>query len=116
MPGITEGMSICPTCGQPTKPAKMGATQILELLKLRAPHREVYRLGRDPNRWFVSHGGGEADGGTVKQLIKSGGIQSVYSNCPDAYHIGRIWDFERTMAARKILGVKAAPDYFVGDA
>jgi hypothetical protein len=93
----------------------MNAEQLLDVLRHSSPHREVY-MAKYSHRWLVTYGGGEASAAAVHQLVQGGQIQSVYSNCPnDSYHIGRTWDYERTMAARKILG-KAAPDYFVGDA
>ena len=108
-------MTRCPTCGQMTNPAVMNAEQLLHVLQRGSPHREVYR-GKNSGRWLVTYGGGEASAGAVHQLVQRGEIQAVYNNCPnDSYHIGRTWDCERTLAARKILG-KAAPDYFVGDA
>ena len=110
-------MSLCPMCGSPVKtPTKMNAEALLHVLRSGARHREVYRSGRNPDRWFVTYDSGEATATAVTQLVEEGKIQPVYSNCPDdSYHVGRTWDCERTLAARKILG-KAAPDYFVGDA
>ncbi len=103
----------CKTCGQPLPPKLLNSAALLDLLRHAQPHREVYQAQR--GGWFISHGGGETTESAVRRLVDAGQIQSVYSNCPDAaYHIGRTWDCERTLEARKRLG-KAAPNYFVGD-
>lgn len=104
-------MSLCPACGQ-VLPADNEARRLLHLLK-GEPHRMVY-LGSDGG-WYVTYGGGPFSGLAVRILVERGEIQSVYNSIPDeAYHVGRTWDCERTLAARKKLG-KAAPDYYVGD-
>jgi hypothetical protein len=108
-------VATCPTCGQPIKRAvNDDADHLLAVLMHGNPHREVYR-GRDGGGWFVTYGGGPYSERAVQELVERHQIQSVYSSIPDeAYHVGRTWDCERTMAARKKIG-KAAPNYFVGD-
>ena len=91
----------------------LDAQQLLHLLTNGHPHREVYR-GRDGGG-FVTYGGGETTAEVVESFIDAGHIKSVYSSIPtEAYHVGRTWDCERTMEARKKHG-KGARNYFVGD-
>lgn len=105
-------MAVCPSCGQ-VLPGDNEARRLLHLLTTATPHREVYR-GRDGG-WYLTYGGGPFSEIAVRLLLERKQIQQVYSSLPDdAFHVGRTWDCERTMAARKKLG-KSAPDYFVGD-
>lgn len=100
-------MTRCRTCGQ-----VLPQTKADDLLVLLHEGREVYRA--QDGQWFVTRGGGPFSDDTVQRLVKAGTIQSVYSNCPkDAYHIGKTWDYDRTMALRKKVG--KVPQVFVGD-
>lgn len=113
----SEGRSvlmICPTCkGSGVTPEIDDAERLYDILKNGVPHRSVYRSER--GTWFVTHGGGQFSRGAVDRLVSSGRIQSEYSNCPtDSYHVGRTWDRERTMEARKKFG-SGARNYYVGD-
>jgi hypothetical protein len=106
-------VSHCPTCGQPIADTSAEAARLLARLSHDSPHREVYRA--QDGRWYLTYGGGPFSDGAVTLLRERGQIQSVYSSLPDdAFHIGRTWDCERTLAARRKLG-KAAPDYYLGD-
>lgn len=88
---------------------------MLDLLTNGTPHREVY-AGRDGG-WWVTHGGGEVTSHAVSELVSSGAVVSVYSDCPkDAYHVGRTLDTVRTLAARMNCHRKAdSPKIYVGD-
>ena len=103
----------CKTCGQLLPQKGLNAHELVCLLKAGAPHREVYRA--QGGGWFVSYGGGAVSPEVVHELISSGEIHPVYSNCPnDAFHVGRTLDVERTLEARRELG-KHAPRYYVED-
>lgn len=102
----------CPTCGQPV-PSIRNSAWLIEILTHGEPHREVYRA--QDGSWYVTYGGGSVSADVVRELVQQGVIASVYSDCPtDAYHVGRTYDTERTLEARKKLG-KQAPNYYVGD-
>ena len=101
----------CSKCGQEIR-RLLDAADLMKILESGAPHREVYH-GRNGG-WFVSYGGGETSHEAFMNLVKSRKVRRVYSNCNSAYHIGRTWDYERTMAARRKHG-KAALDYYLGD-
>lgn len=106
-------MAVCPTCGQRVARTDE-VTWLLSLLKEAVPHREVYR-GQD-GHWYVTRGGGQVSPQSVEELKRRGEIVSVYSDCPeDAYHVGRTLDVQRTLDARKRLGIKRAPHIYVGD-
>ena len=101
----------CSKCGQETD-RLLDEVDLMEILRFGSPHREVYQS--QTGGWFVTYRGGETSREIVMNLVKRGEICRVYSNCHSAYHIGRTWDYERTMAARKKYG-KAASDYYLGD-
>ena len=101
----------CSKCGQEIGHL-LDEADLMKILGIGTPHRSVY-LGQNGG-WFVTYGGGETSHETVMNLVKRGEIRSVYSNCNGAYHIGRTWDYERTMEARRKYG-KAASDYYLGD-
>ena len=104
-------MLCCPTCGQ-LIPTSDEAAKLFALLAA-GGNREVYR-GQDGG-WYLTRGGGPFSERAVRALVEDGKISSVYSNAPnDAYHIGRTWDYERTMEARRKHG-KKAQNYYVGD-
>lgn len=76
------------------------ASMVMELLKSGEPHRELYRA-RDGG-WFITHGGGAVSDNVARDIIASGEVNSVYSNCPtDAYHVGKTLDVDATIAERK---------------
>lgn len=103
-------MTRCTKCGQLIASAH-DAEWLLDILTHGTPHRTVYH-GRDGG-WFVSYGGGEVSRTIVQNLVAQGLIASCYSDCPkEAYHVGRTWDVQRTLEARKKLG-KAAPNIYV---
>lgn len=101
----------CSKCGQKIV-CLLDKIDLMKILEIGAPHREVYR-GQNGG-WFVSYGGGKTSHETVMNLVSRGEIRRVYSNRNDAYHIGRTWDYERTIAARRKYG-KAALNYYLGD-
>ena len=108
----------CPTCGQPL-PFKSETERLLELLKIGAPHREVYRAA-DGSGWYVTYGGGRFSEKSVKALVSSAQIRDVwdvYSDLPNqCYHVGRTLDVARTMAERKKhRRGKDAPKIYVDD-
>jgi hypothetical protein len=94
-------MSACPCCGQEL-PAKIyrSADELLHALKTAKPHRELY-IGTD-GRWHMTYEAGTINTNFVNELVRSGYVQSVYSDMPTtSYHVGKTWDCEATMAARK---------------
>ena len=101
----------CSKCGQEIG-RLLDEIDLMKILQMGTPHREVYRAQK--GGWFVNYGGGETSDEAVTNLVMRGEIHKVYSNCNDTYHIGRTWDCERTMAARRKCG-KAAPHYYLGD-
>ena len=101
----------CSKCGQEIN-RLLDEIDLMKILEIGTPHREVYQ-GQNGG-WFVSYGGGETSQEIVMNLVNRREIRSVYSNCNGAYHIGRTWDYERTMAARRKYG-KTALDYYLGD-
>lgn len=106
-------MKICPACKQPITNNLMGSDNLLRALKAEPSKRQVYIT--NDGRWFLSHGGGQADPAAVRKLAAQGAIQPVYSTLPNSsYHVGRTFDVERTLAARKERG-NAAPNYFLDD-
>lgn len=91
------------------------AESLFRALKRSNTVKHIYAYKADAGGWYLTYGKGRTTRAAVMELVRQGRIQSVYSNIPgDCYHIGRTWDCERTLAARKEIG-KGAPDYFVGD-
>ena len=112
-----EFASTCPTCGGPLKQPQAApvtdAAWLLGVLK-GLPHREVYR-GQNGGWWLTRGGGQEIHPDAVRELVRTGKIVSVYSNCPDdSYHVGRTLDIERTTAERQRRGRRDIMIY-VGD-
>ena len=101
----------CSKCGQEID-RLLDEADLMKILRFGAPHREVSQS--QTGGWFVSCGGGKTSDEIVMNLVKRGEIHKVYSNGNHTYHIGRTWDYERTMAARRKYG-KAASDYYLGD-
>lgn len=87
--------TVCPVCGGPMLKRLLDASELLAVLQHSEPHREVYR-GDRTNRWFVTYGGGETTAEAVQQLVHQGLLRKVYSDCPDAYHVGRTLDMARS--------------------
>jgi hypothetical protein len=94
-------MSLCPTCGQMLPKQKvLNAEELLNILTIGSPHREVYR--GESGEWWVTYGGGQASYEAVSELLQRNLIHSVYSDCPnDAFHIGKTLDVQATIAERK---------------
>lgn len=91
----------CPACGQPLPKRLLGAEALLDILRAGGEKIWVHK-GQNSRRWYITHGLGEADPQAVQELVSTGAISPVYSNCPgDAFNVGPTLDVEATLASRE---------------
>lgn len=86
------------------------ADYFLAILRSADPHRELYR-GRN-GAWYITYGAGQVPLSVVHEIVRSGAVRSVYSDCPhDSYHVGQTIDCHATRELRKKPGNRHAKIY-----
>lgn len=97
-------MAICSKCGQklPRIVSPIAFTDANQVLEMLQHDSDLQMYKSTVGTWHLTRHRGQIAPEVVASLVNSGSVQSVYSNIPsEAYHVGKTWDYEATMAARK---------------